>query len=383
MFVQRQIFTVVGMFLLISLVCSVSTDAKGGLPTRLSSKLHGHVSTLSRSFVAGVFTLATLCSGQVCLPQAMAAAEQASSKSIVQNAEVGQVSPKVVKEARHKDLGYEREISTRLGNFGDEATDEAIDSTEELWLASYYGDLAKVKMLDSKFPYDDPNEYPLYEGEELVPILDEALTYAVIGGHLDVVGYLVAKGIPHSSFDLRLAVKHQHWDIVLFLAASGVRLDYAIEYAADIQSETALRHLRAAGADVKHLNRAMKHAAQSRKLDAVKFLHTHGADDLNKAMFVAADMGDFSIVKYLREQGADDINEALLHAVHRLDWPLTGGMTTSKWWANKKDIIKFLIDEGADNFAEATQTMVKSFIFHDARDVLDLLIENQNLSESE
>ena len=195
MLVKSKIFKVVGLFLLISLVCSVSTNAQGGLAARLSSKISGHVSTLSRSFAVGIFTLAALCNGQVCLPQAMAAAEQASRDSIVQNTDKGQVSTKVVREDRFKNLGYEREISTRLGGYDKNYIGaDTVSSTEELWLASFYGDLEKVKMLDSKFPYDDFDAYPLYEGEEAVFVLDEALMYAGIGGHLDVAKYLVAKG---------------------------------------------------------------------------------------------------------------------------------------------------------------------------------------------
>ena len=313
MTVIRKFFMVAVLF---SLVCSASLAAQGGLLSR--GKLQKHASTLYRTLAAGIFGFATFCGAQVCLPQALAAAEQVNNQRIEQTAEVRQDAEENAGEVHDRD--YVQEILTTTQAFDSQWPYNPLinHAVKDLWLASYYGSLEEIKSLVGQHQYDT-----YYIGDDRYALL-EAMDYAIIGGHLDVVKYLHTQDVMGAPIGqqggdyLRLAAKHQRWEIMHFLGNNGASFKGAIKYAAETQSETVLFHLLTAGADNNYLNSMnsiMRVKARDGELKAVKFLHTYGADDLNGAMIEAASGRELDVIKYLRVEGADALNEALVKTV--------------------------------------------------------------------
>ena len=343
--------------LLSLLIFGTSSYVKGGsLSARVSGKLQSHVSNLSKGVVAGIFGLTVLGSGYVCQPAFARCDGMAhQQQSIVQNADVAQGSVENAEEV----VASVNAMMHRVYEDGSEPS----KTIRALWLAAYFGDVAKVQTLVShalRDGYVDP----------IALELSLAMSYAIEGGHLDVVKYLLPQdktatsttrlGTPRWHHNLRLysqaALEQERWDILRYIAGSGVSFAYfahTVKHAAATQNETAMFHLRAAGAEVMHFNLVMTEAARMGQLDEVKFLHTQGADDLKDAMTVAAGAGELAVVQYLHAQGAgvNALNSALLIVAEKVAY---GWMSADK----ALEVSEFLIAEGANNLNSALRLVV-------------------------
>ena len=344
--------------LLSLLIFGTSSYVKGGsLSARVSGKLQSHVSNLSKKgVVAGIFGLTVLGSGYVCQPAFARCDGMAHQQhSIVQDADVAQGSVENAEEV----VASVNAMMHRVYEDGSEPS----KTIRALWLAAYFGDVAKVQTLVShalRDGYVDP----------IALELSLAMSYAIEGGHLDVVKYLLPQdktvtsttrlGTPRWHHNLRLysqaALEQERWDILRYIADSGVSFAYfahTVKHAAATQNETAMFHLRAAGAEVMHFNLVMTEAARMGQLDEVKFLHTQGADDLKDAMTVAAGAGELAVVQYLHAQGAgvNALNSALLRVAEKV---AHGWMSADK----ALEVSEFLIAEGANNLNSALRLVV-------------------------
>ena len=349
MFVRRKLFAAV----LSLLIFGTSSYAGGRWSARLSGKVQSHVSNLSKGVVAGIFGLTVLGSGYVCQPAFARCDGMAhQQQSIVQNADVAQGSVENAEEV----VASVNAMMHRVYEDGSEPS----KTIRALWLAAYFGDVAKVQTLVShalRDGYVDP----------IALELSLAMSYAIEGGHLDVVKYLLPQdktvtsttrlGTPRWHHNLRLysqaALEQERWDILRYIADSGVSFAHTVKHAAATQNETAMFHLRAAGAEVMHFNLVMTEAARMGQLDEVKFLHTQGADDLKDAMTVAAGAGELAVVQYLHAQGAgvNALNSALLIVAEKV---AHGWMSADK----ALEVSEFLIAEGANNLNSALRLVV-------------------------
>lgn len=345
---KRKFYGILGLLLLATLVGGANADANGSLPTSVFGKLQSHVTSLPTKIMAGVLGLGVFCGGYACLPQELAAAEQSRSEqqSIVQSAAVDTTPVEGVKTEIETKIEQVHEIITKVDQDGHEISAR----NRLLWLAAYFGDLPTVERSVSEKLYDDYRKYA--RSIDNHPLID-AMRYAIIGGQLDVVAYLLPQGdnnLPNFlEWRLLEAVEHEQWDIVHYLASHRAEFHQAIIYATKIESTTAIQQLRAAGVTIDDLNLAMREAAGVwGDLSGVKFLHTAGADDLNAALLEAAYWGRLAIMKYLLAQGADALNAALLETV---------GSVGTRPPFNTLETVKLLVAEGADDIAGALRVL--------------------------
>jgi ankyrin repeat protein len=138
----------------------------------------------------------------------------------------------------------------------------------------------------------DESEKAIKDGAEGVY---KALDAAASRGHLEVVEFLVNKGLEILGPALNYAAAHGHLKVVEFLMNRGV--------GANLKGTISMNEMEL----------ALDHAAERGHFEIVKFLVGRGLNP-NGALFRAAHGGQFDVVKFLVEKGADDLDEALYHA---------------------------------------------------------------------
>ena len=149
----------------------------------------------------------------------------------------------------------------------------------------------------------------------------EAMRSAVEGGYLDIVKLMIEKGADDFTISnaLNNAAREGQINIVKYLfgktanssnssvmryAIYGGHLD-VVEYLIDKVEY-----------DLNDLNDIMAKAVDNGKLDIVKFLIEKGANDFNEAMIDAARSGHLEIVKLMIEKGANKFNEPIQAALN-------------------------------------------------------------------
>ena len=154
-------------------------------------------------------------------------------------------------------------------------------------------------------------EYLISVGADIHAENDEAIRWASLYGHIEVVKYLVSIGADihaNNNYAIRLASKHGHLEVVKYLVSIGADIhadnDYAIRYASEKGYLEVVKYLVSIGADIHALNdEAIRYASLNGHLEIVKYLVSLGADihaDNDYAIRYASLNGHLEIVKYLK-----------------------------------------------------------------------------------
>lgn len=172
---------------------------------------------------------------------------------------------------------------------------------------------------------------------------------AVMHGHIDIVRFLVGKGVDvnRNGTMLQWAAsygKNQNLDILKFLveecgADVNARWDRPIYYAAEHGHLDRVKYLIEHGADVDGSLNILGAAVRGGDPDIVKLLLAHNIDIVNThggvALNVAVERGNLELAKILIEHGAD------IHFAN--DTVMCTAVS-----ANKYPMVKFLLEQGLD-----------------------------------
>ena len=242
----------------------------------------------------------------------------------------------------------------RLGlRGGMDALEIENNTSKSIHQASQVGELVIIQSL-------------VQDGEVDVNAKDEdertALHYAVKGGHLETLKYLVEKGAEVNARDtkrktaLHYAAQGGHLEPLKYLVGKGAEVDAqnkkgetGLHYAAQGGHLEALKYLVGKGAEVNALDTkrktALHYAAEEGQLKTLKYLVEKGAEvnarDKERRKTVlhyAAEEGHLEPFKYLVEKGAE---------VHTLD---KEGKTALHYAATRGhlEILKYLVEKGAE-----------------------------------
>ena len=274
---------------------------------------------------------------------------------------------------------------------------------DPLHWAAAKGDFDLVKSLLSK----GANINSLCEHQGIMT----ALHQAVIAGHKDIVEFLLSRGAHINALDksaftpLHRAAEHGHTDIAMLLMDKGADIntkdcfsDTVLHYAAqkglrevvvrliakevdvnakDAYGDTPLHmaaqeghkqvaeFLIAKGADVKARNRCgntpLNNAARNCYKDSVEMLLEKGAE---LSVHVAAFVGDIDKVKSFIKKGVG-VNASDGTGSTALHYAVIG---------SQAEVVKFLIDHGADVNIEDIGTPLHYATEKDRRDIVELLV---------
>jgi hypothetical protein len=120
-------------------------------------------------------------------------------------------------------------------------------------------------------------------------LLNKQLYDACFSGNLDIVKFIIEKGVDDLNWGLTGACYGGHLDIVKFIMEKGVD----------------------------DLNWGLTGACYGGHLDIVKFLIEKGANDWNRGLYGACSGRHLDIVKFTIEKGANDWNEGILRVFWR------------------------------------------------------------------
>ncbi|KAJ7049850.1 ankyrin repeat-containing domain protein [Mycena amicta] len=176
------------------------------------------------------------------------------------------------------------------------------------------------------------------------------MAHAAEQGHLDIVRYVVEKGVEVNGGDaLRYAAEKGHVEIVCFLVDKGadVKQGYPLPYAAAKGHLEIVRILVEKGADI---NQAAKG-----HLEIVRILVEKGADiNQGDPLYHAAVKGHLEIVRILVEKGAD-INQAAKGHLEIVRILVEKGADINQGYAlphaaakGHLEIVHILVEKGAD-----------------------------------
>lgn len=204
---------------------------------------------------------------------------------------------------------------------------------------------------------------------------DSGLRGACAGGHLDLVKLMINKGATFIDNGFALACEHGHLEIVEMLFGLVYNINDSFNiclnlglYAASIGGHINIVDMMLARGAT-NLNDALYLACESDHLNIINLLISKGANNLIRA----CRFGNIDIVKIMFSHGAEDIETGLSHAcfhgyidivkflcLHSEDIILTNGLLM--YMACKRgdlDILKFLISIGG--------TVVKNSLLLEAR----------------
>lgn len=162
----------------------------------------------------------------------------------------------------------------------------------------------------------DVVKYLMGKGLNIHTRNDEALIFAVRNGHLEVVKYLLGQGADiHARNDevLIRAVRSKHLEVVKYLVSQGARInannDAALRLAARNGNLDMVKYLVNRGANIHAINdEALRWSAYSGHVDVVKYLVNQGANihaKKDQALRRAAEKGHLDVVKYLVSEGVN------------------------------------------------------------------------------
>ena len=207
-------------------------------------------------------------------------------------------------------------------------------------LALKFGDLPVIKLM---FDQNDEGVRELYDTFYGV---HSTMRWAARYGHLDIVKYAWEQGGGSAedsyfrSNSMYAAALKGHLDIVKYLHSMGLSPFIGLEDAFDGGHLDTIKYLldaafREATDDSdydyiqKIVHRALRKAASSGSLEAVKYLLYHAdgkrMSNLNSAMQAATRGGQLDVVKYLLAEGADDIDRSLRQARQSIEYGLRRG----------------------------------------------------------
>ncbi len=193
-----------------------------------------------------------------------------------------------------------------------------------------------------------------------------SLDDAAKAGHLEVVRFLVEKGVSGHYEAIKFAAQQGHIGVVEFLLDKNPTEEYFIRvinfgndsrnieivemamekwlssplsqpksqkvlvHAARVGSQTIVKKMIDKGAD--NLDEAMRYASREGHIEVVRMLIDEGVTNYNGSMLAASEKGHIDIVNLMLEKGANDFNTTMVYAAR-------GGYT---------EIVKSMIGKGAN-----------------------------------
>ena len=170
-----------------------------------------------------------------------------------------------------------------------------------------------------------------------------ALTWSAVGGHLEVVAELLARGAGNRDRALRSTAFQGHTPVMRLLLDGGADVhsqqDSALCSASQEGRTETVALLLDRGADIHALeNKPLRLAAKNRRLETVRLLLDRGADlhaDNDMTLVFAAGSGELEVTAFLLDRGAD------MHA-------LNGRALHFTALRGQLEAVRLLLDRGAD-----------------------------------